>query len=47
MKALAEMIEKNATLKEVRLANQKWPAGTDAEQAFMKALQKNETYVFV
>ena len=44
MKAIAEMIEKNSSLREVRLANQKSPAGTDAEQAFAKALQKNERY---
>ncbi|KAJ3094415.1 hypothetical protein HDU97_008109 [Phlyctochytrium planicorne] len=45
IKALAESLEKNSTLLELRLANQKSPAGTDAEQAFARSLQKNETLV--
>ncbi|KAJ3093976.1 Leiomodin-1 [Phlyctochytrium planicorne] len=43
IKALAECLMENTTLTELNLSNQKSPAGTDAEQSFARALQKNET----
>ncbi|KAJ1548715.1 hypothetical protein HK405_000223 [Cladochytrium tenue] len=42
IKALADMIEVNSALKELKLSNQKSPAGTDAEQSLARAMQKNE-----
>ncbi|KAJ3278512.1 hypothetical protein HDU76_009862, partial [Blyttiomyces sp. JEL0837] len=45
IKALAEALESNSSLLELKLSNQKSPAGTDAEQAFTRALQKNQTLV--
>lgn len=43
MKAIAESLEHNKGLRELKLSNQKSAAGTDAEQSFAKALQKNTT----
>ncbi|KAH6571509.1 hypothetical protein BASA62_003831 [Batrachochytrium salamandrivorans] len=45
MRALAEMLESNSTLLELRLDHQKsiTSTGTDAEQAFARALTKNNT----
>ncbi|KAI9361147.1 hypothetical protein DFJ73DRAFT_814132 [Zopfochytrium polystomum] len=45
IKALAESLESNSRLLELKLSNQKSPAGTDAEQAFARAMQKNNTLV--
>ncbi|TPX61756.1 hypothetical protein SpCBS45565_g07179 [Spizellomyces sp. 'palustris'] len=43
IKALAEMLQENQGLKELRLSQQRAPAGTDAEQGLARALAKNET----
>lgn len=43
MRALAEALKQNASLVEVRLSHQKYATGTDAEQAFASALEKNES----
>ncbi|KAI9354116.1 hypothetical protein DFJ73DRAFT_320648 [Zopfochytrium polystomum] len=43
IKALAECLEHNHGLRELKLVNQKSPSGTDAEQSFAKALGKNQT----
>ncbi|KNC97230.1 uncharacterized protein SPPG_07617 [Spizellomyces punctatus DAOM BR117] len=43
IKALAEMLQENQGLKELRLSQQRAPAGTDAEQSLARALAKNET----
>ncbi|KAJ1566595.1 hypothetical protein HK405_009173 [Cladochytrium tenue] len=43
IKALAESLEYNRGLRELRLANQRSMAGTDAEQAFARAMAKNTT----
>eukprot|EP00842_Homolaphlyctis_polyrhiza_P003550 jgi/Hompol1/4196/HPOL_001752-RA len=45
MRALADMLESNSTLIELRLENQKsiTQTGIDAEQAFARALNKNHT----
>ncbi|KAJ1549626.1 Tropomodulin-2, partial [Cladochytrium tenue] len=45
MKALAESLEHNRGLRELKLANQKSLTGTDAEQAFAKGLSKNTTLI--
>ena len=43
MRAIAEALKQNASLVEVRLSHQKYATGTDAEQAFASALEKNES----
>ncbi len=43
MRELADMLKTNTGLLEINLSNQKYATGTDAEQAFASALQKNET----
>ncbi|KAJ3019847.1 UNVERIFIED_CONTAM: Tropomodulin-1 [Siphonaria sp. JEL0065] len=45
IKHLAELLAFNTSLTDVRLSNQKQPAGIDAEQTFAKSLAKNETIV--
>lgn len=45
VKAIAEMLETNETIKEIRLGQQKIAAGTDAEQALMRAAQKNPALI--
>jgi hypothetical protein len=42
MREVAEMLKVNKGLVELRLSNQKYATGTDAEQAFASALQTNE-----
>ena len=44
-KALAEMLNSNTTLKELRLASQKFVMGTDAEQAFAEAMNVNMSLI--
>ena len=45
MRALAVMLESNSTLKELRLAHQRSPTGTEAEQTFAASMLKNQTLV--
>ncbi len=45
MRALAVMLESNSTLKELRLAHQKSPSGTEAEQVFAASMLKNQTLI--
>ncbi len=43
MRAIAEALKQNTSLVEIRLSHQKYVTGTDAEQAFASALEKNES----
>ncbi|KAI8807483.1 hypothetical protein BJ742DRAFT_811792 [Cladochytrium replicatum] len=45
IKALAEMLKENTSLLELRLAQQRNPFGTEAEQTLMESMQRNETLI--
>jgi Ran GTPase-activating protein (RanGAP) involved in mRNA processing and transport len=47
IKALAESLESNTSLKELKISNQKALAGTDAEQALARAMSLNQRFFFL
>lgn len=42
MREIANMLKVNQGLEELKLSNQKYPTGTDAEQSFATALAQNQ-----